>query len=80
MNAVNILSLEARTQESERLIMDRAIARDHEVLSRINKIRAYAALRDDLAMEYNSLIKERGVLARVIQHAQFSLEASANEV
>ncbi|MBT4132450.1 MAG: hypothetical protein HOD58_12265 [Gammaproteobacteria bacterium] len=73
MNVPQLLKLEAQTTESEQRIMDRAIEREHEVLSRMAKIRPYAMVRDDLAVEYNALAKERGLLTQVIEHAKFNI-------
>jgi hypothetical protein len=61
-----LAGLSSRTQASERLIHDRAVAREREVDARLGELREMAMTDDGAAKEYQALVLERAKLAQVI--------------
>lgn len=58
--------LSARTQASEKRILERATERDGEVAKRLDELRPSVMIDESAAQEYQSLSMERGQLAQVI--------------
>jgi hypothetical protein len=62
----NLSALSSRTHAAERLIHDRAVARDGEVSAKLDELRPTAMFDDGVAQEYQTLVMERAKLAQVI--------------
>ena len=62
----DLSALSARTHASERLIHDRAVARDGEVATKLDKLGPTAMFDDGVAKEYQTLVLEKAKLAQVI--------------
>ena len=59
-------ALAAKTNASEKRILELAHARDTEVRERLDHLRPLTASDDEAAKEYRTLTLERGKLAQVI--------------
>lgn len=68
-------ALSSRTHASERLIHDRAVARDAEVASKLDALRPQTLVDDGAAQEYQVLTLEKAKLAQVIALARQHLTA-----
>lgn len=62
----DLSALSSRTRASERRIHDRAVARDGEVATRLDKLSPTAMFDDSAAKEHQTLVMERAKLAQVI--------------
>ena len=62
----HLAGLRARTLDSERRILDRAVARDGDVTAEMAKLRPAASVHPVAADRYQALVLEAGTLAKVI--------------
>ena len=71
----DLAALSSRIRDAERRIHDRAMERDGEVSSKLDKLRPQAMMAEEIGKEYRTLVLERAKLAQVIGLARHRIAA-----